>query len=239
MKPLVFLHGWGQSKQIWHEQYQSFADASYLNLPRHGGAADSQAWLETLIAQLPGQPCILVGWSLGGQLAMQLAAQYPNRIHALVLVDTTPCFRIQKDWQHGCADTIFRGFEQGIQDHATKTMSRFFALMLHGDAIERAELNRIAKASINRLTPTSTQALQQGLELLANLDLRPILEHIAQPTWVVHGQCDAIIPYAAGAYLAEHIPHATLHRFESCGHAPFLTQTQPFNQLLESWCQTI
>jgi len=239
MKPMVFLHGWGQSKQIWHEQYQSFPDASYLNLPGHGGADDSHTWLETLIAQLPSEPCILVGWSLGGQLAMQLAAQHPHRIHALILVDTTPCFRMQSDWQHGCTDTVFRGFEQGIQAHATKTMSRFFALMLHGDAVERSEFNRIAKTSINRLSPSSSQALQQGLDFLADLDLRSSLKHIIQPTLVLHGQCDAIIPYAAGAYLAEHIPHATLHGFESCGHAPFLTQTQPFNQLLESWCQTI
>jgi len=239
MRPMVFLHGWGQSKQIWHEQYQSFPDAHYLNLPGHGDAADSHTWLETLVAQLPNEPCILVGWSLGGQLAIQLAVQYSNRIHALVLVDTTPCFRIQQDWQYGCADDVFKGFEQGIQEHAIKTMNRFFSLMLHGDAIGRAELHHIAKTSINHLFPSSAQSLRQGLDFLANMDLRPSLKYIVQPTLVLHGQCDAVIPYAAGAYLAEHIPHATLHRFESCGHAPFLTQSQPFNQLLESWCQTI
>jgi len=239
MNPLVFIHGWGQSKQIWYQQQASFPHALFLNLPGHGGEADSANWLEALAGKLPQEPCTLVGWSLGGMLSIQLALAYPERIKALALVSTTPCFSQQQNWSHGCDDEVLQGFKQGIEQHASKTMSRFFALMLHGEPMPRSQFNAIARAAINRQQPCTTHGMQEGLHLLESLDLQQQLTHITQPTWLTHGDHDAIIPVQAGEYLAEHIPHATLQHFEACGHAPFLTQAERFNALLESWCHTI
>jgi len=239
MQPMVFIHGWGQSEQIWHQQQAHFPDAIYVNLPGHGGEPDSGNWLETLRDKLPTEPCILVGWSLGGMLAMQLALAYPERIKALALISSTPCFPQKEGWTDACSDDVLQGFKQGIEQHAAKTISRFFALMLHGDNIERRQFNTIARAAINRNHPASMQGMQQGLQLLERLDLRKHLSNITQATWLAHGEQDAIIPIQAGEYLAEHIPHATLQHFKACGHAPFLTQAGVFNSLLESWCHTI
>ncbi len=239
MSPLVFIHGWGQSKQIWHQQQAQFPHASFLNLPGHGGEPDHDHWLEALHIQLPAEPCILIGWSLGGMLGMQLALAYPKRIKALVLISSTPCFSQKKDWIHGCADEVLQSFKQGIEHQAAKIMSRFFSLMLHGESITRKQFNAIARESINRNKPSSTQAMQEGLRLLGTLDLRGQISKIIQPTWITHGENDGIIPVQASDFLAKHIPHSTLHRFENCGHAPFLTQAETFHSLLESWCQTI
>jgi len=239
MSPLVFIHGWGQSKQIWHQQQAQLPDAMFLNLPGHGGEPDSEHWLETLANQLPEEPCILVGWSLGGMLAMQLALAYPERIKALALINSTACFPKKEGWADGCSNEVLQGFKQGIEQQAAKTMSRFFALMLHGENIERQQFNMIARAAIDREHPTSLQGMQEGLRLLEALDLRDAVAKITQPTWIAHGDSDAIIPVQASAFLAKHIPHSTLHRFENCGHAPFLTQTKTFHSLLESWCHKI
>ncbi|MBL4760520.1 MAG: alpha/beta fold hydrolase [Mariprofundaceae bacterium] len=239
MNPLVFIHGWGQSKQVWHLQQSQFPHAIFLNLPGHGGESDSPDWLATLANQLPSKPCVLVGWSLGGMLSMQLALAYPERIKALALINSTPCFSQKEDWKHGCTSDVLQGFQQGIEQQAGKTISRFFALMFHGENMDRKQFNGIAHMAIDRENPTSTQAMQEGLQLLANLDLRNNLSNITQPTWVAHGEHDAIIPIQASDFLAKNIPHSTLHRFETCGHAPFLTQAETFHCLLESWCHTI
>jgi len=239
MSPLVFIHGWGQSKQIWHQQQVQFPNAIFLNLPGHGDEPDSADWLKTLANQLPSKPCILVGWSLGGMLSMQLALAYPEHIKALVLISTTPCFPQKIDWEHGCADEILQGFKQGIEQQAAKTMSRFFALMFHGEGLKRKQYNDIARIAVDKEKPTSAQGIQEGLRLLADLDLRDGISDITQPTWIAHGEQDAIIPVQASDFLAKHIPHSTLHRFETCGHAPFLTQAKTFHCLLESWCHTI
>ena len=244
MPPLVFLHGWGQSSRIWQHQadhFRRFAPVLTPQLPGHGGAAEAppEAWLETLAAGLPDKPAVLVGWSLGGMLALELAHGFPERVAALALVSTTPCFRARDDWPHGCADATFRAFEQAVRAHSPKALARFFALMLQGDALPRSRTNELARHYIDREHPPTAGALAGGLALLAMLDLRRQLPHIKQPVWVAHGDHDAIIPAAAGHDLAGQLPHAAWHRFDACGHAPFLTQAEDFQQRLEAWCRNI
>jgi len=236
---IVFLHGWGQSAQVWYQQRQAFPHAHYLNLPGHGGAPESSDWLESLAQQLPTSPSILIAWSLGGMLAMQLAIAYPERIKALVLVASTPHFVQTKGWPFGCSEEVLQGFESGIKRHPQKTMARFFSMVLHGSTLNHAQSKLISEYAINQAYPPTASTLQFGLQQLAELDLRSQLPLIKQPCCVIHGENDAIIPYSAGNYLAEQLPGAKLHHLESCGHAPFLSHSKEFNQLLESWCHTI
>lgn len=237
--PLVFLHGWGQSRQIWYRQMGAFPGATFLNLPGHGGSAEHDDWVEAMADQLPDRPLIIVGWSLGGIIAMQVAMMYPEKIKGLALISTTPSFCNRQDWDHGCDQAIFDAFESGIKEHSPKTMSRFFMLMLQGDTISRSDYNRIAKASIDKAHPPTQAALSSGLDNLAIADLREGVSSIAVPTLVMHGAEDGIVPTAAGAWLAKKLPHATWKRFNGCGHAPFLTHAETFNESLERWCQTI
>ena len=236
-KPLVFLHGWAQSRQIWCNQFDSFSDALFLNLPGHGGAADlpADAWVEAIVAQLPDEPGHLVGWSLGGMLAMQIAAKHPERIAGLILVSTTPRFRASEVWPHGSSDEVFNGFREAVESGSPKALSRFFALMLHGDGLSRSDYNRLAKIAVDRSNPVSAAGMQGGLELLQQLDLRTLSNKIKQPTLIVHGETDAVVPVAAGRWLAEQIGHSKLHIFPDCGHAPFLTQSDTFNELVQTW----
>ncbi|MCF6208837.1 MAG: alpha/beta fold hydrolase [Ghiorsea sp.] len=246
---IIFLHGWGQSAQIWHHQTSYFSPLSrvyHVNLPGHGGACDipQALWLEHLSQEIQHhihtqqQPTILVGWSLGGQIALALQQQL-NNLAGLVLVSTTPTFRQQDDWQHGCSDEVWQGFSQAAGEQNPKLMQRFFQMMLHGDKLTRKDMQSIAKTSIDKQQPPSQQGLTAGLQLLSDLDVRTPLSGIQRPTLVVHGAQDVIVPTQAGQYLAAHIPHAQLQIFEDCGHAPFLTHHVAFNQLLEQWCKNL
>lgn len=241
MKPMAFLHGWGQSKQVWFQQRQAFADARFINLPGHGGAEDAPAekWVDMIAAQLPDRPSILVGWSLGGMLALDIAARWPERVAGLALVSATPCFRQRQGWPHGCRDAVFADFEQAVAERSTKIMNRFFALMLHGDSLARSEYNSLARESINRREPATVTGLAAGLSLLAELDLRPRLAGLSMPALIMHGEQDAVVPPGAGLALAEALPHGQGRLFPECGHAPFLTQAQTFNSTLEAWCQKL
>ena len=236
-RPIVFLHGWAQSRQIWCHQFKPFADALFLNLPGHGGAADFPAdeWLETIVDQLPDEPCHLVGWSLGGMLAMQIATAFPERVAALALVSTTPRFRSSSNWQFGSSSEVFEGFRMAVESGSPKALSRFFALMLHGDELSRSDYNQLAKAAVDREKRVSEAGLKGGLELLEQLDLRDLAKAIKQPTLVLHGQGDAIVPTEAGQWLAETLPNAEQHILPACGHAPFLTQAEKFNETVQTW----
>ncbi len=240
---LVFLPGWGQSSQVWHGQNAYFSKnwpVRCIDLPGHGGTPNAPAeyWLDTLHDALPDQPCILVGWSLGGMLAMQLAHHSPEKLAGIVLLSSTPCFRAKTDWPQGCSDRQFYAFKQMLKNDPNKLSGQFFMFMLHGDALPRSRLNTIAKQTMDHKHPPLPEALRTGLKLLDTLDLRDQLTDISIPSLVMHGIHDAIIPVGAGQYLAEHIPDASLDIMQ-CGHAPHLTQNKIFNEHLEQWCGSI
>ncbi|MDQ6959701.1 MAG: alpha/beta fold hydrolase [Mariprofundaceae bacterium] len=245
MRPtLVFLPGWGQSDHVWYKQKVYFPEnwpVRYINLPGHGGTPNAPAkhWLNTLHDALPAdQTCILVAWSLGGILAMQLARHSPERLAAIVLVSSTPCFRAKTDWPHGCSDSQFHAFKQTLENDSGKLLGQFFTLMLYGHTLPRSRFNAIAKLAVDRKHPPLPEALRAGLKLLDTLDLRAQLTDISIPSLVMHGVHDAIIPVGAGQYLADHIPGASLDIMQ-CGHAPHLTQAKIFNEHLEQWCLNI
>ena len=239
--PLVFLHGWGQSERIWFQQRQFFPDARFINLPGHGGAADApgEQWFQIIADQLPDEPTVLVGWSLGGMLAMEIANSWPERCAAIALISSTPSFRQRDGWEHGCHQKVFSEFEQAVAVQSPKIMNRFFALMLHGDELSRSAYNALAREAINRQSPTTAAGISAGLELLSSIDLRAQLHELSMPTLIMHGEQDAIVPFAASRALAKALPNAQLQGFGACGHAPFLTQAQTFNNSLEAWCQTL
>jgi pimeloyl-[acyl-carrier protein] methyl ester esterase len=237
--PKVFLHGWGQSRQIWQKQQDIFPDATFLNLPGHGNAEDASDWTGSIASQLPEAPCTVIGWSLGGTIAMQLALKHPEKVAALVLVSTTPSFCSKEGWEHGCSDTLFQAFRSGIATNSSKTMSRFFALMFQGDEISRQVCNDIAHIAVDRGNPPSEAGLKRGLEWLESCDLRRQLGQIQQPALVMHGEEDAIIPVGAGQQLAQSLTDSSWHPFSHCGHAPFLSHSNVFNEALEAWCHKI
>lgn len=236
---VVFLHGWGQSRQIWYQQMEYFADAVFLNLPGHGGSAEHDDWIKAMADQLPETPSIIVGWSLGGIIAMQLALKCPEKVKGLGLISTTPSFCNRNHWHHGCDQVTFHAFESGVKEASSKTMSRFFKLMFQGDSISRSEYNQIAKEGIDKTRLPTEATLNKGLDHLATTDLRESVSSIFMPTLVMHGVQDAIIPESAGRWLTGKLPNATWRLLDECGHAPFLAHAEIFNSELERWCQTI
>lgn len=235
------MHGWGQAALSWHGQLEYFSashEVQAVNLPGHGGASDLpvEAWGEALLESLPHGPVILIGWSLGGMLGLQLALSEPTRLAGLVLLSATPSFRLRPDWTHACADGVFERFQESLELDEKRLLDRFFALMLQGDTLDRRRYLDIVRQAVDRHHPSSPAGLRAGLDLLDKLDLRDSLTGISVPSLVVHGRNDAIVPMGAAEFLADRIPDATLHLLPA-GHAPHLTQSEVFNDILEGWCR--
>jgi len=239
-QPIVFLHGWGQAAQTWYAQMEYFSsrrEAHALNLPGHGGVEDVALdnWDAALLEGMPEIPVILVGWSLGGMLALRLARRHAERFAGIVLVSTTPSFRMRPGWENGCADDVFERFQESLEADEGRLLDRFFALMLQGEELDRRRYLDIVRQAVDRRNPATPVGLRAGLSLLDELDLRDLLGDVQVPVLVVHGAFDAVTPVEAGKYLAEHIPEARLQIMQT-GHGPHLTQPEAFNDLLEEWC---
>src|SRR5690242_21075759 len=111
---LVLLHGWSLNLRVWDGLVRLLAPhfrVIAIDLPGHGGSdwdaraatPAAQAWrVHETLAPLTGRYALL-GWSLGGQLALDLAAAMPAGIVRLALVSTSAKFAAAKGWRCGTA----------------------------------------------------------------------------------------------------------------------------------------
>ncbi len=233
--PLVMLHGWGMHGGIWDDCVRSLAGRWRVvrpDLPGHGrspalpGPGDLDSLTECVASHCPRE-MMLVGWSLGGLIAMRMAQQLPLRVRHLVLVASTPRFVSGPDWPCGVASSVLESFGTGLSADFRRTVRDFLTLQVRGD--ERApELLRDLKHRLFAHGDPDPMALQQGLNLLAGTDLRPDLGRIIQPTLVIAGDRDRVTPPEAGRRLARSVEGSRFLSIKGASHAPFLSHRIEF-----------
>jgi pimeloyl-[acyl-carrier protein] methyl ester esterase len=197
-----------------------------LDLPGHGRSAwisgQSRAeQLDQLAALLPPE-ATLVGWSLGGQLALQLAARSAVRVRQLVLLSSTPCFIRQPDWPHGLAPAVLQQFGVQLARDPQGTIADFLQLQVRGSTGAEAVRGTLQRALAEH-GQASDAALAAGLQALQDTDLRALARALLVPTLVIGGQYDRVTPIAGAQALVQLMPHAQLLHLPRAGHAPFLS----------------
>jgi pimeloyl-[acyl-carrier protein] methyl ester esterase len=226
----VFLHGWGLHGGIWSETRAGLPGMA-PDLPGYGetpGVAPYTA--ETLadaVAEHIETPVELIGWSLGGMVALALAARHPDKVAKLVLVGSNPTFVGRPDWLHGLAPEVLAGFAESLKQDYRATLLRFLSLQARGGDAAREVIARLREAVFQRGEPAD-EVLAAGLDLLRDVDLRAVAVRVRCPTLVVHGAYDSLCPVEAGRWLAERIPGARLALHERAAHAPFLSHPEWF-----------
>ena len=200
-------------------------------------ANGTQPHLDKIVAQFAAQfpePLTLCGWSLGGQIALRWAMLEPHKIRRLGLVSSTPCFVQKTGWACAMAAETLAGFAAALTENHAQTLRRFLALQVRGSENERELLASLRAALFSRGEPDQ-DALQTGLEILRDCDLRAALTDIAQPTLVIVGARDIITPLAAAEYMAETMPDASLATIPGAAHAPFLSHPEIFVERLKNF----
>ena len=227
--PLVLLHGWGMNLRVFDRLRAALAErhrVTAIDLAGHGKSAwtsgsSPQQQLARLAAVLP-RDAVLVGWSLGGQLALQLAAEPALAVRQLVLIATSPRFVCADDWPHGLPAATLRQFAAQLAHDAGQTTDDFIELQLRGSA-DAAAVRAALQDALRLHGAAEPAALAAGLELLEHNDLRALARRIEVPVLVIAGQYDRVTPHAAGQALAQLLPQAQLLNIRRAGHAPFLS----------------
>jgi len=245
--PVVMLHGWSMSSVVFSEVAALLADEYRLlcpDLPGHGGsdslhsysmgkmAAAFAQWAERL--QLPD--FALLGWSLGGQVALELAATC-SRVDRLLLIATTPCFCCADDWPYGLPVTQVKALHRNLDRAYEKTLGDFFNLQFADEDLPKERYRQILRFAVRAGRLPKLEEAKETLQLLGQADLRTILDKIKRPTLVMHGELDRIIPFEAGAFLAEQITDTRFHRLPKVGHAPFFSSPSTSAELWRTFLQ--
>lgn len=243
---LVLLHGWSLSGAAFTELAGLLSGNRLLlpDLPGHGRSAphaaatlpsladDLTAWL-TAVA--PG-PVVLGGWSLGGMVALELAARAEVPIDKLLLLATTPRFTMTVDWPHGLPVTQVRALHRNLERRFETTLGDFFALAFADGEVtaERLRAIRTFAVYLGGLPDRKTAAAL--LELLAVQDQRARLPVVSCPALVLHGSLDRVIPVGAGRALAAALPQGRLHELAGAGHAPLWTRPAEIAAAIRKFC---
>jgi pimeloyl-[acyl-carrier protein] methyl ester esterase len=239
---LVLLHGWGLNLRVWdgltRELSRSYRVIS-VDLPGHGRSAwnpkartpAEQAWQVHATLASRSDRYSLLGWSLGGQIALDLAAAMPGNVDRLVLVATTPRFAASEDWPHGMPAAALEKLATQLRTNYKRTVSEFLELQVRGSAASEKVLAEL-HGSLFSHGEAHPKALVAGLATLKNSDLRSMLSLIQTPTLVVAGQYDRVTLPAASRALAAALPDARYVEFRRAAHAPFLSHTSEFAALV-------
>ena len=206
---------------------------SVFDAPTSVSSCEMPSFIDTAAALADALPegCILCGWSLGSQLAMQAAVLRPGHFSRLILVGSTPRFTQADDWPHAQTPALLDAFETAVGKDPGATLKRFIALLNQGDTQARAIARSLAHGlSAGKLPDAVT--LVQGLGWLRDVDLRQKLAAIAVPTLMIHGENDPLMPLPAAQWLKDELPHARLESFAGAAHAPFLNDPERFAMLI-------
>ncbi|MBZ0097001.1 MAG: pimeloyl-ACP methyl ester esterase BioH [Sulfuricella sp.] len=235
---LALLHGWGMHGGVWDGVRDALAQRFRLHivdLPAYGASPAVEPYtLERLAravaAALPEQVQVC-GWSLGGQVALEMARLFPDQIKRLVLTATTPCFTAREDWPCAVRREVLLEFAAALETDYEGTLKRFLALQARGGDEVKTVLKRLRDILFTRGRP-DVQTLRTGLNILLESDLRDRAATIETQTLLLHGGRDMLTPAGAAHWLAGQMPEARLEVLPGAAHAPFLSHPVEFTEIV-------
>ena len=242
----MLVHGWCMASTVWKYQFDGLSGVYHdpirfvaPDLRGHGRSSGGGGHLTfdsfsrdlvDLFVELNLTNVVLVGWSLGAQVALQACAELSGRIAGMVLVSGTPRFTASDDFSYGLAASESSGMRLKVQRNMQRARDGFFTRMFAANELESS----VAEAEIRQMLSTiplpETAAALDSLDALAHADMRHLLSAITIPTLIVNGALDRVCLPQASRYLQTHIPNAEQTVFTACGHAPFLTHSSDFNR---------
>lgn len=213
--PVVLIHGLGGSGRWWAKNIGPLAERyeiHVVDLVGFGESHDRQRFalaeashlLASLLEQLEVGPATLIGHSMGGYIAAELAADTPDRVSRLVLVDAA----MLPD------DFVSPRQVLNLMRTLPRLPARFIPVLA-------ADVHRAGTSTMVRAT----------WELLT-ADLQPKLSRIQIPTLIVWGGRDRVVPLAAGHALVAQLSDARLAVIPDAGHMPMWERPESFNRLV-------
>ncbi|WP_054632968.1 pimeloyl-ACP methyl ester esterase BioH [Pantoea stewartii] len=237
---LVLLHGWGLNAEVWQNivpRLSTHFRLHLVDLPGYGRsqgfpAMSLEAMAQVLEPHLPSRATVL-GWSLGGLVATQLALSVPERLRALITVASSPCFTARDDWP-GIAPLTLHNFQQQLSQDFQRTVERFLALQTMGSESARADAHQLKDIVLSQPMP-DVAVLNGGLQILSECDLRDRLATLSLPFLRIYGALDGLVPRRIAQQLDQQLPASPSVVTDKAAHAPFISHPDAFCQHIISF----
>jgi pimeloyl-ACP methyl ester carboxylesterase len=226
--PLVFLNYFSGNLDDWDPKVSDGLAAEYeVILFDNAGVAGSAGQTPGTVAEMTGDALTfcdalglkkfnIVGFSLGGMIAQQMALDHPDRVSRIILLGTGP------RGGEGMTFTELSADEQG--DPEQFLLGAFFSPSDASQMAGRAYLKRLAARTTERDRPVSPKTAEAQLRAIRDWGAVPSrdryasLPKIKQPTLIVHGTKDVVVQPINAFILAQHLPNAQLIMYPDSSH---------------------
>ena len=243
-EPLLMIHGWGVNSEIWIslvDELKFFASVYVVDLPGMGASASISPYtLDNIVkeikANFPIKKCNILGWSLGGQVAMNLAIRMPDFVEKLILMSTTPCFVEKKDWPYGVNKQFFLKFEMEAKQNLNNTLMKFYLIQTR-DIDDSKKVMRFLKNTFIEIRDDNKSGMQSALNVLKETDLRNEVKKIDKPTLIITGDKDRLTSLKASIWLYEKIKGAKLKEIKGANHMPFISHREIMTESVKKFLQ--
>jgi pimeloyl-[acyl-carrier protein] methyl ester esterase len=242
-QPLCLLHGWALNSRVWDpvvDELQQSNRVMAIDLPGHGKSVapeDGEYTVDSLakiISQQLKPGTILAGWSLGGMIAINIAAKYPELVNKLILISSSPQFANSDSWEYGIKKSIIDSFANDLTTNYRETIHRFLAIQMFGCDNAKLIIRDLREKVFANGEP-HIDSLSKGLQILKNCNLWKAASQIKCPTAVILGEKDTLIPQASGERTRQTIPQCELKIIKSAGHAPFVSHSKEFLKIVNNF----
>jgi len=243
---LFLLHGLGATHVNWERTIPAFADRWRViapDLPGHGRSAKPDApytidfhagIMRSFARELGVADAVVVGNSLGGQIAAELGVFYPNWTRALVLVAPAGGFSAPVQALHWAVGAAAHPVVLRLALPWASDWCVYDASLPGGEARRRALRERLAHADYPDFARAVARSLAGSLAAA-----RQPLHRLRQPTLLVWGRDDRLVAASGSRRVIRAVPHARLAVLERCGHLPMLEQAERFNALLADFLRVV
>jgi pimeloyl-ACP methyl ester carboxylesterase len=230
-RPLLLLHGWGVSSELFTPILDALQQGRRLivpDLPGFGATPepdtpwsvhDYAAWCIALLDRLGIERCDLIGHSNGGRIGIVIAATYPGRIDRMVLAGSA-----------GIRPRRTLGSVARVRSYKALRMVERSGVLpgaVRDAARRRADLRGSADYR------AVTGVMRGTLVRIVNEDLRAVLPNLHLPVLLIWGDKDTETPIGDGQLMERLIPDAGLVVFEGTGHYAYLEQAARFCTIVE------
>ena len=192
-KKILLITGWGGGAELLKPLHDALEQKGYL-VERMNifNALDNEVLQQHV--ELAVKFDVIVGWSLGGQLATllvnQIQLQYDEQ-KLLITLASNPCFVAQTNWTTAMPVETFIQFKQSFEQDAITTLKRFGLLVCQGTSSAKKDFLAMQKL----IRPQAIALLRDGLQLLGQLNLVGLYENYQGRQLHVFAEHDALVPY--------------------------------------------
>ena len=230
---VVLVPGLLCDKAVWQPQLTALHDVARMQVADHGELDSLGAMADAILTTAPPRFAV-VGHSMGGRVALEVARRAASRVTGLALLDTG--YAPLPAGEAGAMEAAGRHalLELARSSGMRAVGERWLSIpMIHEARLKERTLVESILQMIERRTPAQFAA--QIRALLARPDATALLPMISCPALVLCGQDDAWAPLSTHRVMAQLLPHSTLVTVPDCGHMCTMERPEAVSTALRTW----